>query len=42
MDDLQCTGDESNLAYCGHSGYENHNCEHTEDAGVICDDQGIL
>ncbi|XP_072169471.1 scavenger receptor cysteine-rich domain-containing protein DMBT1-like [Diadema setosum] len=36
LDDLQCTGSESSLANCVHSGWNNHNCRHSEDAGVRC------
>ena len=41
LDDLVCTGEESNIAYCGHNGYGKHNCDHSEDAGVICE-KGIF
>ncbi|XP_071842198.1 uncharacterized protein [Apostichopus japonicus] len=34
MDDVECTGDESNLLSCGH--VEIDNCGHGEDAGVVC------
>ncbi|PIK48883.1 putative deleted in malignant brain tumors 1 protein-like isoform X1 [Apostichopus japonicus] len=34
MDDVECTGDESNLLNCGHSAIDN--CGHSEDAGVVC------
>ncbi|PIK47660.1 putative deleted in malignant brain tumors 1 protein-like isoform X5 [Apostichopus japonicus] len=34
MDDVDCTGDESNLLSCGH--VEIDNCGHSEDAGVVC------
>ncbi|PIK36333.1 putative deleted in malignant brain tumors 1 protein, partial [Apostichopus japonicus] len=34
MDDVACTGDESNLLSCGHSSIDN--CGHGEDAGVVC------
>ena len=34
MDDVRCTGTESTLTSCTHT--TNHNCRHSEDAGVIC------
>ncbi|XP_030839510.1 uncharacterized protein LOC763830 [Strongylocentrotus purpuratus] len=37
LDNVQCTGSESNLAFCQHNGYLSHNCVHSEDAGVTCD-----
>lgn len=36
LDNLNCTGTESSLAQCSHSGYYNHNCQHNEDVGVVC------
>ena len=36
LDDLQCTGSESRLIDCHHSGLGNHNCDHFQDAGVRC------
>ena len=41
LDDVQCTGNEENIADCKHNGYKKHNCQHTEDAGVICGDPGM-
>ena len=36
LDDVGCTGDESTLIACPH--ITNHNCQHSEDAGVRCPD----
>ena len=36
LDDLSCQGTEKNLALCGHRGWGQNNCDHTEDAAVIC------
>ncbi|XP_071503572.1 scavenger receptor cysteine-rich domain-containing protein DMBT1-like [Diadema antillarum] len=36
LDDVYCTGTESKLADCHHRGYGEHNCDHSDDAGVEC------
>ena len=36
MDDLKCNGDEASLIDCKMSPLEDHNCDHDEDAAVIC------
>uniref|UniRef100_A0A452SEM3 SRCR domain-containing protein n=1 Tax=Ursus americanus TaxID=9643 RepID=A0A452SEM3_URSAM len=36
LDNLQCSGLEHYLGQCAHSGWSEHNCDHHEDAGVIC------
>uniref|UniRef100_A0AAQ5ZEB4 Neurotrypsin n=1 Tax=Amphiprion ocellaris TaxID=80972 RepID=A0AAQ5ZEB4_AMPOC len=36
LDEVQCTGNELSLEECPHSNWEQHNCDHTEDAGVSC------
>ena len=36
LDDLRCRGSESQLVDCRHSGFGLHNCNHAEDAGLVC------
>nr|XP_020664397.1 deleted in malignant brain tumors 1 protein-like isoform X2 [Pogona vitticeps] len=36
LDDMSCVGNELRLEQCSHRGWGNHNCNHREDAGVIC------
>ncbi|XP_025103064.1 deleted in malignant brain tumors 1 protein-like isoform X2 [Pomacea canaliculata] len=36
LDNLECQGTEKSLEQCRHRGYYNHDCNHTEDVGVIC------
>ena len=36
LDHVACEGTETNIAFCSHLGYTNHNCDHGEDAGVVC------
>ena len=42
LDDLACTGDETSLFSCSHSGVGTHNCAHSEDAGVRCTREWIV
>ena len=36
LDNLYCTGRESQLVDCTYSGIGVHNCDHSDDAGVRC------
>ncbi|XP_038548039.1 deleted in malignant brain tumors 1 protein-like isoform X6 [Micropterus salmoides] len=41
LDDVGCSGSERSLTECRHGGFGTHNCNHGEDAGVICSDGQI-
>jgi len=36
LDDVQCIGTEKTIADCGHNGWGNHSCRHSEDVSVLC------
>ncbi|NWJ07908.1 DMBT1 protein, partial [Crypturellus undulatus] len=36
LDDVKCTGREAALAECRTKAWGEHNCDHGEDAGVVC------
>ncbi|XP_050957057.1 uncharacterized protein LOC127157925 isoform X2 [Labeo rohita] len=36
LDDVGCSGSEGTLTQCSHRGLGRHNCNHGEDAGVVC------
>ena len=40
IDDVQCSGNESALIQCTHT--TQHDCSHTEDAGVRCNAPGMM
>ena len=40
LDDVRCSGSESRLSQCTHPGFGRHNCDHSKDAGVVCEGRG--
>ena len=36
LDDVACSGSESQLIDCSHAGIGNENCGHDEDVGIVC------
>ena len=36
LDNVQCTGNESNIDACRHLAWGTNNCDHSEDVGVMC------
>ena len=36
LDGLHCSGNESGIVQCVHAPWGDHNCQHNEDAGVVC------
>ncbi|XP_044531204.1 scavenger receptor cysteine-rich type 1 protein M130-like [Gracilinanus agilis] len=42
LSELVCSGQESALSDCGHSGWGQHSCRHLWDAGVTCLENGQL
>ncbi|KAI6656892.1 hypothetical protein LOD99_16194 [Oopsacas minuta] len=42
LDNVQCIGTETDILDCPHHGIGTHNCDHSEDAGVVCSDDFSL
>ncbi|XP_046556896.1 soluble scavenger receptor cysteine-rich domain-containing protein SSC5D-like [Haliotis rubra] len=42
LDDLACHGTEESLDDCLHNVWGDHECEHSEDTGVICTDDEVM
>ena len=36
LDELTCSGNETNIDQCNHDGWGQHDCGSTEDVGVYC------
>ena len=36
LDDVNCTGSERSLSDCAHSPWGSHNCDHSQDVGIVC------
>lgn len=41
LDDVKCSGHEQYLVDCNHSPIGVHDCDHSEDAGVVCISLGL-
>ena len=41
LDELNCVGNELTIESCSHNGWENHDCDHEEDAGVECSNGNV-
>ena len=37
LDSVTCNGTESRIEMCAHNSWGKHDCENTEDAGVVCE-----
>uniref|UniRef100_A0A8C3G6B5 Soluble scavenger receptor cysteine-rich domain-containing protein SSC5D n=1 Tax=Cyclopterus lumpus TaxID=8103 RepID=A0A8C3G6B5_CYCLU len=42
LDDVECTGHEKSLSDCPHRVFGEHDCDHNEDASVVCSDSQQL
>ncbi|EDV19474.1 uncharacterized protein TRIADDRAFT_62104 [Trichoplax adhaerens] len=37
LDEVQCNGTEQSIGDCAHNNWNDHNCGHNEDVGIVCD-----
>ena len=42
LDEVHCSGSEMRLFDCAHIGIGNHNCQHNQDAGVVCQSECVV
>lgn len=42
LDRVECTPDLNNIEQCKHNGWGHHDCNHKEDAGVLCISPGTF
>ena len=36
LDNVTCTGDETDFVQCSHNGWGRHNCDHSQDVSISC------
>ena len=36
LDEVKCTGNETEFTQCSHAGWESNNCDHSEDVSISC------
>ena len=41
LDNINCAGSEDSIVNCQHNGWGSHNCNHNEDASVVCSSKSI-
>ena len=41
MDEVECMGTERSMDLCPFNGWGDHDCSHSEDAGVVCQGEGV-
>ena len=41
LDNVHCTGSETSIANCQHNFWQDHNCNHTQDVAIVCNDDRL-